>query len=98
MLPVSDEICAYLAAQLPGAVIAVQRISDLMYSVHAMSSSDDTYTIQVDLDTSDRLPAFEVLDADGDPIKNLFPTWRDAADTVIAALQSRVGNACVPEC
>lgn len=93
MLPISDEISDYLAAGIPGITIAVQRVSDLAYSVHAMAASgngdvsaSDTYTIQVDLDTSDRLPAFEVLDADGDPIKNLFPTWQDAADTVIAAL------------
>lgn len=97
MLPVSDQISAYLAVQLPGAVIAVQRISDLVYSVHVMSASNGTYTIQVDMDTSDRLPAYEVLDADGDPIKNLFPTWRDAADTVIAALTPRVDNASVPD-
>lgn len=97
MLPVSDEISDYLAARLPGAVIAIQRISDLVYSVHAMSASNGTCTIQVDMDTSDRMPAFEVLDADGDPVKNLFATWQDAADTVIAALTPRVENASVPD-
>ena len=94
MLPVSDEISDYLAARLPGIVIAIQRVSDLAYSVHALAANGDTYTIQVDLDTSDRLPAYEVLDADGDPVKNLFPTWQDAADTVIAALRPQHVEKC----
>lgn len=87
MLPVSNEISDYLVACLPGVVIATQRISDLAYSVHALATNGDTYTIQVDLLTSDGSPAYEVLDADGNPVKNLFLTWQDAADTVIAALR-----------
>ena len=97
MLPISGEISDYLAARLPGIVIAIPRVADLAYSVPALAANGDTYTTQVDLDTSDRLPAYEVLDADGDPIKSLFPTWRAAADTVIAALTPRVDNASVPD-
>jgi len=78
-----DQIAAYLHERLPAAAVISSGAS---VSARVCASTDvGSYTIIVTPGPGGAV-GVPVLDGDGDPLKNLFLSWQDAADTVVAAL------------
>lgn len=83
MLPLHDQIAAYLHERLPAAAVF---FSGTSASARVCASTDvGSYTMIV-APAPDGTAGIQVTDGDGDPLKNLFATWQDAAETVVAAL------------
>lgn len=90
MIPLSEQIAAYLRQRLPGAIVAAASYPKPAVSGAAIlqvraALAGVSYTVHVQTDDKGER-TFHVIDADGDPVKNLLETWQDAADVVIAAL------------
>lgn len=94
MSTLSIEIHAYVVAHLPGATVTTEHQATDAFAVR-VSTDRDSYTIQVSAkqglapEGASGSPVFQVLDADGDPLKDIYETWQDAADNVIAVLMPR---------